>query len=236
MKPERWERLQEIFQAALARDSGQIHSYVRQACNGDEELRQEVEALLEAHDDRGFLGSWASEVAEQLLEERLALRPGERLGPYEIEAHVATGGMGMVFRARDTRLHRTVAIKILRPVPGLDDLLAHIRREARSIARLQHPNICSLFDIGLDNGRDYIVMEYIEGHTLAERLRSGPIPADESLRYAIEIAAAIEHAHRRDVIHRDLKPANIILTKTGVKLLDFGLASCLKGVRNRLRR
>jgi Tol biopolymer transport system component len=155
----------------------------------------------------------------------MALTSGTRLGPYEILALVGSGGMGEVYRATDTRLGRTLAIKVL-PAQVADhpERRQRFEREARTVASLNHPHICALHDIGHDCGIDFLVLEYLEVHTLAERLIKGPLPLDQVLRHAIEIADALDHAHRHGVVHRDLKPANIMLTKSGVKVLDFGLA------------
>jgi len=154
-----------------------------------------------------------------------SLLPGAQLGPHEILASIGAGGMGEVYKARDTRLNRTVAIKIL-PEHSADKVEARQRfeREAQAIAALNHPHICTLFDVGRQDGIDYLVMEFVEGETLAVRLERGPLPLDEALRFAIEIAGALDKAHRTGIVHRDLKPGNIMLTKTGTKLLDFGLA------------
>ena len=151
--------------------------------------------------------------------------PGTHLGPYEIVAPLGAGGMGEVYRARDTRLDRTVAIKIL-PAQFSSDPVRKQRfeREAKTISSLNHPHICVLHDIGHQDGTDYLVMECVEGETLAKRLEKGPLPFDQALQYGVQIAAALDKAHRSGVVHRDLKPANIMLTKSGVKLLDFGLA------------
>src|ERR1700719_985198 len=151
--------------------------------------------------------------------------PGRRLGPYEILNAIGAGGMGEVYKARDTRLDRIVAIKVL-PTHLADraELRERFEREAKTIASLNHSHICVLHDIGQQDGTDYLVMEYLEGETLAERLKKGPLPLDQVLRYAIEIADALDKAHRNGVTHRDLKPLNIMLTKSGTKLLDFGLA------------
>ncbi|HEY3132357.1 MAG TPA: protein kinase [Acidobacteriota bacterium] len=155
----------------------------------------------------------------------MALSPGSRLGPYEILSLLGEGGMGEVYRARDTRLERVVAIKIL-PLHLSDDSQRRQRleQEARAISSLNHPHICALYDIGHHQESDYLVMEYLEGQTLADRLAKGPFSASQLLRYATEIADALDTAHRRGVIHRDLKPGNVMLTKSGAKLLDFGLA------------
>src|SRR5262245_58775689 len=150
---------------------------------------------------------------------------GTHLGSFEITALIGCGGMGEVYKARDTRLNRTVAIKVL-PSHFSDnpDMKARFDREAQTIARLNHPHICVLYDVGHQDGTDYLVMEYLEGQSLAQRLEKGALPLDESLEVAIEIADALDKAHRQGVVHRDLKPSNVMLTKSGAKLLDFGLA------------
>ena len=155
----------------------------------------------------------------------MPLSSGTRLGPYEIQSSLGAGGMGEVYRARDTRLDRTVAVKIL-PAHFSSDPVRKQRfeREARTISNLNHPHICVLYDVGHQDGLDYIVMECVEGETLAERLRKGPLPLDQLLKYAAQIADALDKAHRCGVVHRDLKPSNIMLTPTGAKLLDFGIA------------
>jgi len=155
----------------------------------------------------------------------MPLSTGTRLGPYEILSPLGAGGMGEVYRARDTRLDRTVAIKILPShLSENPDARQRFDREARAISSLNHPNICTLHDVGHQDGIDYLVMEYLEGETLADRLHKGPLPAEQLLRYASEICEGLEKAHKSGVIHRDLKPGNIMLTKTGAKLMDFGLA------------
>src|SRR2546422_1003669 len=155
----------------------------------------------------------------------MPLGAGTRLGPYEILSPCGSGGMGEVYRARDTRLDRTVAIKII-PAHLSDnaDLRQRFEREARVVSSLNHPHICTLHDIGHVDGVDFLVMEYLEGETLADRLLKGPLPPEQFPRTAVEIADALDRAHKQGVIHRDLKPGNIMLTKAGVKLLDFGLA------------
>jgi Tol biopolymer transport system component/predicted Ser/Thr protein kinase len=155
----------------------------------------------------------------------MAILPGRRLGPYEILSAIGAGGMGEVYKARDTRLDRIVAIKVL-PTHLADrpELRERFEREAKTIASLNHPHICTLYDTGHQDGIDFLVMEYLEGETLAQRLLKGSLPLEQVLHYAIEIADALDKAHRKGVTHRDLKPGNIIITKTGTKLLDFGLA------------
>jgi serine/threonine protein kinase/Tol biopolymer transport system component len=158
----------------------------------------------------------------------MALTAGTRLGPYEIESPLGAGGMGEVYRARDTRLERTVAIKVLNAqLVASTELRARFEREARVISQLQHPHICVLHDVGNEGPIDYLVMEFLEGESLAERLRKGPLAPEPVLTIAIEIADALEKAHRAGVVHRDLKPGNVMLTKSGAKLLDFGLAKPL---------
>jgi Tol biopolymer transport system component len=155
----------------------------------------------------------------------MALTSGTKLGPYEIQGPLGAGGMGEVYRAKDTRLDRTVAVKIL-PSHLSDNPEARQRfeREARTISSLNHPNICTLHDVGHQEGTDFLVMEYLEGETLADRLKKGPLSPEQLLRYGIEICEGLERAHKSGVIHRDLKPGNIMLTKSGAKLMDFGLA------------
>ena len=158
----------------------------------------------------------------------MALALGTKLGPYEILATLGAGGMGEVYRARDARLGRDVAIKILPPQFSSDPVRKQrFEHEAKTISTLNHPHICTLYDIGRQDGTDYLVMEYLEGETLAQRLEKSPLPLDQVLRNAIEIADALDKAHRQGVVHRDLKPGNIMLTKSGAKLLDFGLAKAM---------
>src|SRR5262245_4009514 len=153
------------------------------------------------------------------------MQPGNRLGPYEILGAPLTGGMGEVYEAQDTRLGRVVAIKVLpAEVAGDPELKQRFVRECRILATLSHPNICSVFDVGEQDGVDFLVMEYLDGETLAARLKKGPLTTDIALQIAIQIGSGLEAAHRAGIIHRDLKPRNVMLTKTGAKLLDFGLA------------
>ena len=155
----------------------------------------------------------------------MTLSEGSRLGPYEILAAIGAGGMGEVYRAKDTRLDRIVAIKVL---PSHLSANAEIRqrfdREARMISSLSHPHICALHDVGHQDGTDYLVMEFLEGESLADRLGRGALSAEQVLRFGIQIADALDKAHRQGIVHRDLKPGNVMLTKSGVKLVDFGLA------------
>jgi len=155
----------------------------------------------------------------------MPLETGSKLGPYEITGAVGAGGMGEVYRARDTRLGRDVAIKVLPEAFAKDAILKErFEREAKTISSLNHPNICTLYDVGHQNGTDFLVMELLEGESLAERLAKGGLPVAETLRIGMEMADALGRAHRQGIVHRDLKPGNIVLTKSGAKLLDFGLA------------
>src|SRR5215469_1686224 len=155
----------------------------------------------------------------------MSLVLGSKLGPYEIVAAIGVGGMGEVYRAEDTRLGRTVAIKVL---PSrffqVPERRKRLEREARLLSSLSHPHICHLYDIGQQEAVDYLVMEYLEGETLSTRLARGPLSGEQVLTYGSEIADALEYAHRHGIIHRDLKPGNVMITKQGSKLLDFGLA------------
>ena len=151
----------------------------------------------------------------------MPLTSGARLGPYEVIAPLGAGGMGEVYKARDMRLDRTVAVKVLPPALAEDPEFRHrFDREARTISQLSHPHICTLYDVG----DGFLVMEYLEGETLADRIGRGALPVNEALRIAIQVADALDKAHHAGIVHRDLKPANVMLTRAGVKLLDFGLA------------
>src|SRR2546425_6063273 len=155
----------------------------------------------------------------------MSLSAGTKLGPYEIQAPLGAGGMGEVYRARDTRLERTVAVKVLPDHLSCDpESSQRFEREARTISSLNPAHICALYDIGTQDGIDFLVMEYLEGQTLADRLQRGALPVEEVLEIGIEIADALDKAHRQGIVHRDLKPSNIMLTKSGAKLMDFGLA------------
>jgi Tol biopolymer transport system component len=155
----------------------------------------------------------------------MALVPGTRLGPYEVVAPLGAGGMGEVYRARDTRLDRTVAIKLLPPRVAHDpERRARFEREAKTISSLNHPHICTLFDVGEEQGSHFLVMELLEGESLADRLQRGPLPLDQVVKYGAQVADALDCAHKQGIVHRDLKPGNVVLTRSGAKLLDFGLA------------
>lgn len=240
MTPEEWQRVRPVLESALELDPASQSAFVDRACAGDERLRREVQSLLAYHKRAdGMLEKPALEMVGQRIAEDqeqrdkmisfappAALTIGIKLGPYEIQSLLGAGGMGEVYRARDTRLDRTVAIKVLPPHLSSDSLRRQrFEREARAISTLQHPNICTLYDVGQQEGIDYLVLEYLEGETLATRLVKGALPLEQTLRFGIEIADALEVAHGRGIVHRDLKPRNIIVTAHGgCKVLDFGLA------------
>src|ERR1700694_1500225 len=155
----------------------------------------------------------------------MALAAGSKLGPYEIVSPLGAGGMGEVYRARDTRLERDVAVKGLPANLSTDpNLRQRLEREAKPVSKLSHPHICTLHDIGHQDGVLFLVMELVEGDTLEQRLNKGPLPPEQTIRYGAQIADALSKAHKLGFTHRDLKPSNIMLTKTGAKLMDFGLA------------
>src|ERR1700719_3976516 len=158
----------------------------------------------------------------------MKFQPGTRLGPYEIVSPVGAGGMGEVYKARDTRLDRSVAIKVLTSrLAGAGDPRARFECEAKAISALNHPHICTLHDVGHEGDSEYLVMEYLEGESLSHRLAKGRLPLDQVYRLGAQIADALDKAHKQGIVHRDLKPGNVMLTRSGVKLLDFGLAKAI---------
>src|SRR5688572_10750195 len=160
----------------------------------------------------------------------MAIGAGTRLGPYEIAGSLGAGGMGQVFRAKDTRLGREVAVKVpFQDVGGDEARRQRFQREARAVAALNHPHICTIHDVGSESGVDFLVLEVLQGESLASRLRRGPLPLDEALARGIEIARALDCAHQAGIVHRDLKPGNVMLTASGAKVLDFGLARITRG-------
>ena len=232
MTPERYQQVGQLYHEALDLTLEKRGAFLDEACRDDGELRREVEALLASHEQAGaFLNVPALPMtAKDIARDHVQLLPGRQLGPYKILSQLGKGGMGEVYQAKDTRLGRTVAIKLLPAQLSANvELRQRLEREARAISALSHPHICALYDIGHQDGTDFLVMEYLEGQTLSQRLAKGPLPVDEALRYAQEMADALDQAHRHGVVHRDLKPANIMLTKSGAKLLDFGLAKRIEG-------
>jgi Tol biopolymer transport system component len=213
MTPERLQQIQELYLSARDCVPAARSAFLDENCGSDEELRCEVESLL-AQDGVEVIDRPAVEVAAELLASG-HLSPGVQIGAYRIESQIGAGGMGEVFRATDTRLGRAVAIKTCR-----EQFSDRFHREARAISSLNHPNICTLYDVG----PNYLVMELVEGETLAARLKRGKLSIEQTIQYGSQIADALAAAHAKGIIHRDLKPGNIMLTKSGVKVLDFGLA------------
>ncbi len=235
MDRERWREIERLCQAAREMEPGKREEYLERACAGDESLRKEVEALLEnLTEAEGFMKDPAMDEAAKALakEQQDALARdliGRTISHYRIAEKIGEGGMGEVFLAEDTSLHRKVALKFL-PPEMQQDAVAHKRfiREAHSAAALDHPFICHINEVGESAGKDFIVMEYVDGQTLKDRLAKGPLPLKEAIRIASEVGEALEEAHEKRIIHRDLKPANIMLTRKGhAKVMDFGLAKQL---------
>ena len=216
MNPERFRQIEELYHSALEQEPDDRSAFLIAACRGDDDLRRKVESLLsQSGSTDGLIDQAAWEAAAKAVDTAAILPPGARLGPYQILGLLDAGGMGTVYHGLDTRLNRAVAIKI-----SAAQFSARFEREARAISALNHPNICTLYDVG----PDYLVMELMEGRTLASHLKKGPLPVELVLRYGGEIAGALAAAHARGIVHRDLKPANIMVTKSGIKILDFGLA------------
>ena len=234
MKSKRLHEVESLYRAALKRERGQREAFLAEACSGDEELRREVESLL-AYDERAerFLEIPAMELEAKCMAgdpasrgANLALTAGQRLGSLEITALIGRGGMGEVYRARDTKLKRDVAIKILPDEFSRDgDRVSRFQREAQVLASLNHPNIAAIYGLEEASQTRYLVLELVEGETLSDRIARGPIPVEEALDIATRICEALEAAHEKGIVHRDLKPLNVKITPDGkVKLLDFGLA------------
>ena len=233
MKPERWRQIDQILKAPLDEEEDRRAAFLDQACGEDRALRQKVEALLAAH-RRGedFLEEPALEMAAKgIAKDQIEALVGKQLGSYKILSFIAAGGMGEVYRARDTQLERKVAIKVL-PAEFTQDpeRLARFQREAKLLASLNHPNIAAIHGLEESDGIRFLVLELVEGETLAERVAKDPLPVEEALEVCRQIAEGLEAAHEKGVVHRDLKPANVKMTPEGrVKILDFGLAKAFEG-------
>jgi eukaryotic-like serine/threonine-protein kinase len=218
MTSERWQQVKGVLENVLGISPQERAAFLNQACNGDQALRQEVESLL-AGDEQGrssFLQSPPS----------LRLVRGTRLGDYEIQLLLGAGGMGEVYRARDLRLRRDVAIKVLPAFASSDpERLRRFEQEATAAAALDHPNILAVHQMGTYDGVPYLVSELLEGETLREQVKRGPMALRRAMDYGIQIARGLAAAHEKGIVHRDLKPENLFVTKDGrVKILDFGLA------------
>jgi serine/threonine protein kinase len=224
MKPDRWRQIDKILHDVLEQEQHQRPSFLDRVCGDDQSLRKEVEALIISYEEAGsFLDSPA---VASLLRSLV----GKTFGPYEVKALLGSGGMGEVYRGRDSNLKRDVAIKVLPDEFSCDsERLTRFQREAEILASLNHPHIAAIYDMADFGKARFLVLELVEGETLADRLRRGPVPIDEALRIGRQIAVALEAAHEKGIIHRDLKPANIKITPQGnVKVLDFGLAKVLE--------
>ena len=232
MTPERWRQTNNLLQEALDRSPAEREALLDKVCSDDPNLRKEVESLLSFHERAGvFLETPALETAGGLLADDLAgSLAGQLIGSYKIETLIGTGGMGEVYLAEDTRLDRKVAIKFLSSDLEADELARRRQiREAKAAAKLDHQNICTIHEVADDAGRSFIVMQYVEGKTLASIMQSRPMELGESLDVSIQVADALSLAHSRGVVHRDIKPQNVMITPQGqVKVLDFGLAKVMR--------
>ncbi len=225
MTPERWRQVTSVFHSAAGISDALVREdYLRDACGGDSTLREDVDSLLAALPEPGAAPE--PDLRDTTSGTGHRLDVGAELGPYQIQSLLGAGGMGEVYRALDTRLDRTVAIKLLpKRFTSSPHQLLRFKREARAIAGLSHPHICTLYDVGRQDDVDYLVMELVDGETLATRLTRGRLPVDEAIRVARAVADALAAAHAKDIIHRDIKPSNIVISATGsIKVVDFGLA------------
>ena len=219
MTPERWQQIQDVLEKALELAPGERSAYLNQACSSDPSLRKEVETLLASSDEVR-----SSFLLSPVL--RVTLTPGTKLGEYEVKSLLGSGGMGEVYRARDSRLGRDVAIKVLPSFLSADsDRLRRFEQEARAAAALNHPNILAVHQMGTYEGAPYLVSELLDGETLREQIRRGRLSVRKAIDYGVQIACGLAAAHEKGIVHRDLKPENLFVTKDGrVKILDFGLA------------
>jgi eukaryotic-like serine/threonine-protein kinase len=225
MNPQRWQQIESLYHVARDLKPGERETFLVKACAGDDALRTEVESLLR-QDSRELEVGPAGTATWTLAQNPASSLEGREIGSYQIISILGVGGMGEVYRAKDLKLRRDVAIKVL-PVSVANDAdqLARLKREAQMLATLNHPNIAAIYGLDQSSGTTALVLELVEGPTLAERLASRPLPTVEALKFALQIARALEAAHDKGIIHRDLKPANIKITPDGtVKVLDFGLA------------
>src|SRR5215469_6252378 len=222
---ERWDRVQDLFLQAIDLPAEERGPFLEKTCGTDSELRREIESLL-THDTGA---EDVAEVVEETIESFLhttTLKPGTRVGDYEIQRLIGAGGMGEVYQARDLRLARAVAIKVLPPfLTSHPERLSRFEQEARAAASLNHPNILAVYQMGLYDGAPYLVSELLEGSTLRELIQRGPLSPRRAIEYGAQIVRGLTAAHNKGIVHRDLKPENIFVTNDGhVKILDFGLA------------
>ncbi|HET9318545.1 MAG TPA: serine/threonine-protein kinase, partial [Bryobacteraceae bacterium] len=232
MTPERWQQVERLYHLAAAQEVSQRATFLEEACHGDEAMRQEIESLL-AHEEPAnkFMEAPSMAVlAQAVAQNRVASMIGRQLGAYQILSLLGAGGMGEVYQARDTRLGRLVALKILPPGVAADpERKRRLLQEAKAASALNHPHIVTLYDVGSEDGVDFLVMEYVQGNTLDKLIPRGGLDLTKALSYAIEIADAFAKAHAAGIIHRDLKPGNIMVTEDGaVKVLDFGIAKLIE--------
>ena len=223
-----WQQIEKIYHSALEHEPRQRQAFLREACAGDEALRKEVESLL-AHQPQAasFIEAPALEVAAKGMAQNQAQSlVGRQVGPYKIHSLLGVGGMGEVYLAQDPRLDRTIALKILPTELASDpDRIRRFIREARAASGLKHPNVATIYEIGKSDEFHFIAMEYVEGQTLAAKISGRPLPIAEIVDIGIQVADALDEAHRKGITHRDIKPANLMLTsREQVKILDFGLA------------
>src|SRR5690349_17740047 len=228
MKPERWQQIEQLYHSALTREGGQLQAFLAEACAGDDTLRREVESLL-AHQAQAesLMETPVMEVAAKVLtEDQADSLVGRQVGSYGVLALLGAGGMGKVYRAQDTRLDRTVALKMLpAEVAADEERMRRFVREAKAASALNHPNVAHIYEIGEADGARYIAMEYVEGQTLAAKINGHPLEVSEIVEIGNQIADALVAAHSKGITHRDIKPQNIMLNERDqVKVLDFGLA------------
>jgi serine/threonine protein kinase len=226
MKSKLWRRIEELFHRSLELESSSRSNFLKEASGGDDELRAEVESLLAQEETTGvFLETPALQVAAKALAENRTGLAGQKLGNYEVLSLLGTGGTAIVYKARDSQ-GRLRALKVLPPEIAFDRTrMKRFRREAKTVARLNHANIAKIFEVSEASGIHFIALEFVDGETLSTRIAEGPLPISQVVQITFEVARALEHAHSKSIVHRDIKPSNLMLTPgNGLKVLDFGLA------------